>query len=786
MDSIERLQKVLTAIDDTVSKAEFETVITTLMGVLADAKEALTNEQQETLKDLTTSLNVFAQKLDTQNKSELAEIKEELTTKVQKAIDKIPDIEQRLQIAISLAESVEAPSVDYDAVYSYVDETIKELIPEQKAETIRDALESLEGEDRLSYTAIKGIDEVLSEVKKSRTVYVGSVNSGSGTGVSDHGALTGLSDDDHTQYHNDARGDARYSQLGHTHTASQVTDFDTEVSNNTDVAANTAARHTHSNQAVLDSTTASFTTADETKLDGIEAGADVTDATNVAAAGAFMKSSDDTDDITEGATKKFATAAEKTKLGYITVTQAVDLDTLESDTATNNAKVSNATHTGDVTGATTLTIDKTAITGKTAVTAVGTDYVLISDTSDTGNLKKALVSDLTGSVSTSWGSITGTLSSQTDLQTALDGKVDENSAITGATKTKITYDTKGLVTAGADATTADIADSTNRRYVTDAQQTVIGNTSGTNTGDITLAGTPNYITLAGQVLTRALIDLASHVTGKLPFANVADVATSTVMYRKTAGTGSMEAQTLSTLKTDLGLTGTNSGDQTSIVGITGTKAQFDTAVTDGNFLYVGDVTQYTDEQAQDAVGAMVDSTIVYTDGTPLLSRAALTGDVTASAGSNVLAIDKTAITGKTTVTAVGTDYVMISDTSDSGNLKKALVSDFTGGGSYTDEQAQDAVGTILTSGGNVSLTYDDATPAISANMDDNASTQNVDTKENGGTAVSGATALDFVDSATITASVSNNSGEAQISFNLVGGNGLTRGQANMIRLGAAF
>ena len=40
-----------------------------------------------------------------------------------------------------------------------------------------------------------------------------------------------------------------------------------------------------------------------------------------------------------------------------------------------------------------------------------------------------------------------------------------NSSITGATKTKITYDAKGLVTAGADATTADIADSTNKRYV---------------------------------------------------------------------------------------------------------------------------------------------------------------------------------------------------------------------------------------------------------------------------------------------------------------------------------
>lgn len=57
------------------------------------------------------------------------------------------------------------------------------------------------------------------------------------------------------------------------------------------------------------------------------------------------------------------------------------------------------------------------------------------------------------------------------------------------------------------------------------------------------------------------------------------------MYRKTAATGAMEAQSLATLKTDLGLTGTNSGDQTSIVGLTGTMAQFDTAVTDGNIVY---------------------------------------------------------------------------------------------------------------------------------------------------------------------------------------------------------
>jgi len=38
------------------------------------------------------------------------------------------------------------------------------------------------------------------------------------------------------------------------------------------------------------------------------------------------------------------------------------------------------------------------------------------------------------------------------------------------------------------------------------------------------------------------------------------------------------------------ISGTNTGDQTSIAGITGTKVQFNTAVTDGNILYAGDVT----------------------------------------------------------------------------------------------------------------------------------------------------------------------------------------------------
>ena len=48
-------------------------------------------------------------------------------------------------------------------------------------------------------------------------------------GTSDHGALTGLADDDHTQYYNQARGDARYAQIGHGHAIADVTGLQTAL-----------------------------------------------------------------------------------------------------------------------------------------------------------------------------------------------------------------------------------------------------------------------------------------------------------------------------------------------------------------------------------------------------------------------------------------------------------------------------------------------------------------------------------------------------------------------------
>lgn len=174
-------------------------------------------------------------------------------------------------------------------------------------------------------------------------------------------------------------------------------------------------------------------------------------------------------------------------------------------TLSGDTTLSGGTHSGTNTGDQTITLS-----GDVSGSGTGAITATISA------LDAAKIAD--GTVSnTEFQYLNGVTSG---VQGQIDGKVDENAAITGATKTKVTYDAKGLVTAGADATTADIADSSNKRYVTDAQLTVVGNTSNTNTGDVTLAGTLDYITISGQTITRGAIDLATDITGNLPVTNL--------------------------------------------------------------------------------------------------------------------------------------------------------------------------------------------------------------------------------------------------------------------------
>ena len=232
------------------------------------------------------------------------------------------------------------------------------------------------------------------------------------------------------------------------------------------------------------------------------------------------------------------------------------------------------------------------------------------------------VTDATGSekmslASAKWGDLYGSISDQTDLSSALASRVFANATITasGSTNKIVQYDAKGLVVSGADATTANIPDTTDKRYITDAQRTLLGNTTGTNTGDQTLTGlggVPTTRTVAGHALS-ADVSLSKSDVGLGNVDNTSDAnkpvstATQTALNGK-VGTGTTvntyplssnvtlttsdvadstdkryvtDAQrtvigntsgantgdeTLSTIKTKLGITtlsGSNTGDETA-------------------------------------------------------------------------------------------------------------------------------------------------------------------------------------------------------------------------------
>jgi hypothetical protein len=207
-------------------------------------------------------------------------------------------------------------------------------------------------------------------------------------------------------------------------------------------------------------------------------------------------------------------AADKTKLdGIATGATANSSDATLLARANHTGTQAATTITEDATHRFATDAEKTAWNAKQAGSAALTDIANLTPSNDDVIQRKAgswvsrTIAQLKADFALAIADISG-------LVAALAAKVDGNVAITGATKTKVTYDAKGLVTSGADATTADINDSTDRRYVTDAQRTVIQNTSGNNTGDQT--------SVPGNAGTAAALQTARNIDGQ-SFNGTADI-----------------------------------------------------------------------------------------------------------------------------------------------------------------------------------------------------------------------------------------------------------------------
>lgn len=287
-----------------------------------------------------------------------------------------------------------------------------------------------------------------------------------------HSETTGRGEDDHLQYHNDARGDARY----YTKTQSD-NNYQPKDSTLTSLAAY------NSNGFLVQTSTDNFTGRSLSP-------------------GSSKISISNQDGVSGNPT----------------------IDLVESNVLINNLSGTLSIAKGGTNSAAALTNNKVMVSNSGSISESSITTTQLSYLSSVGSIADGAIIKKSGS----------------SFSDALAGTdyVPGAGVIVGATATKVTYNSYGLITSSTNATTADINDSTNRRYITDAQQTnvaslpnISGNaatatalqtsrningTSFNGTADITItaaAGTLTGTTLASNVVSSSLTSVGTITTG---------------------------------------------------------------------------------------------------------------------------------------------------------------------------------------------------------------------------------------------------------------------------------
>ena len=440
--------------------------------------------------------------------------------------------------------------------------------------------------------------------------------------------------------------------------ATSISDFDTEVSNNVSVAANTThitsdgSDHSFIDQAVTGAATPAFagltfngaasfadpgTSANSWKLTFVADNATVAQTGSIQTifgADPYLRISapdnsgvettvlDIHDDAVIPSVASIDIGSSGSKFqdlfiaGNMTVDGTVDGIDIATDVAANTAKatnVSTALSTGTV-NATTYGITSDG----------GTDDVVLveADTTNAGLLG-----------SDKWDEIVANNAKVTNVSTTLSvGTVGVNTVA-------ITSD------GGADDVTIPAATVSAAGLFTTAKwgEVVANNAKASNVSTALSAGTVNAttygITSDGGADDIVLPEADTTNAGLLGADKWDEIVANTLKV-SADGTVASHSDVSAAQATAIGnLSGTNSGDQTTIAGITGTTAQFNTALTDGSFTTGGGTATGTNTGDQ--------TTIVGITGTAAQFNTAIT-DVTFS-GSNTG--DQTSIAGITGTTA---------------------------------------------------------------------------------------------------------------------------------------